>query len=471
MKARSVFCIVLFLISGSAVSGQETHQLDSLKTFLASDPDKVKYAEALKEIAYAYEDQGDLKNAREYLLKAIDYCEKKGLITKLIDGQIDLSQNYRMDEQMKDEEKHIVIAEKMATQINDSSGLARVYFVWGEYYKDLGNWNLAIENTLRSIRYYEGLHEQYQIISVYSMLGNLYRKTNSFNKAQEYYQKAFVSDSTQNLVEFLGTDYTNLGLIYSDLKNYPRAISYLEKAIELKKEQGNPASVATTISILGSVYVDIGQYDKGLKLMFEALQIKEKAGEMKGISIACLNIGDVYKEQKKYPEAILYYKKSVGAARKIKNIDVIKEDYKGLAFAYKETNDLSNAFSYHVLYSDLKDSMYNEENSKQINDMQTKYETEKKEKENAVLQAQNASSEQTIKQQKLISYFIAAGLLLSLALAYFIFRGFKQKQKANEIIAEKNREIMDSIHYAKRIQRALLPTEKYIEKSLKRLKK
>ncbi|MDO8999708.1 MAG: hypothetical protein Q7W45_08085, partial [Bacteroidota bacterium] len=74
-------------------------------------------------------------------------------------------------------------------------------------------------------------------------------------------------------------------------------------------------------------------------------------------------------------------------------------------------------------------------------------------------------------------YFIV-GFGLVLILALFILRGYKQKQKANAIIItqkrlvdEKQKEILDSIRYAKRIQTALLPNEKYIDKSLQKLNK
>ena len=98
---------------------------------------------------------------------------------------------------------------------------------------------------------------------------------------------------------------------------------------------------------------------------------------------------------------------------------------------------------------------------------------------NAQLQAQAAS----LKQEKTQRYALYGGLLLVIGFSVFVFNRFKvtQKQKkviedqkvlvdkAYESLHEKNKEVMDSIHYAKRIQRALITSESYIEKQLKKL--
>ena len=110
--------------------------------------------------------------------------------------------------------------------------------------------------------------------------------------------------------------------------------------------------------------------------------------------------------------------------------------------------------------------------------MKTQFETEKKETQNKLLQTQNDLSHKTIKQQQLISYFIVGGLLVVSCLAFFIFNGLKKQRQANKIISqqkivveEKHKEITDSIHYAQRIQRALITPENYIDKQLNKLNK
>ena len=96
------------------------------------------------------------------------------------------------------------------------------------------------------------------------------------------------------------------------------------------------------------------------------------------------------------------------------------------------------------------------------------------EKKEAALKAEQEKKDAV---SRIVIYSVSGGFLVVLLLAVFIFRGYKQKKRANHIITEqkliveeKQKEIIDSINYAKRIQQSLLPTEKYIAKNLERLR-
>jgi serine phosphatase RsbU (regulator of sigma subunit) len=128
----------------------------------------------------------------------------------------------------------------------------------------------------------------------------------------------------------------------------------------------------------------------------------------------------------------------------------------------------------------VKDTIFNEESNKQMTEMETKYETEKKDKEIQLLNKDKTIQSTELEKQKMVRNSFIGGFLLVLALAFFILRGYNQKQKANQLLEEKNttienqkqiveehqKEIIDSITYAKRIQEAILPPEKYVKDHL-----
>jgi serine phosphatase RsbU (regulator of sigma subunit) len=145
--------------------------------------------------------------------------------------------------------------------------------------------------------------------------------------------------------------------------------------------------------------------------------------------------------------------------------------------AYGKSGQYETAFEYQNLFVAMNDSIQSINNSRIITEMNTKYETDKKQKENELLQAQNQLSAATIKQQRIITWLVIGGLLITLVLAFFIFKGLKQQRKANKIISvqkkevekqkdlveEKQKEIIDSINYAKRIQSSLLANRGLLE--------
>ena len=129
----------------------------------------------------------------------------------------------------------------------------------------------------------------------------------------------------------------------------------------------------------------------------------------------------------------------------------------------------------------LKDTLYNEQSSKQIEEMNVRYETEKKDKDLMLKDSEIAIQLAASKQKSLQMNALLVVLFVILVFAFYIFRSYKQKKKANEIISiqkkevefqkeiieQKQKEIIDSINYAKRIQQSLMPTEKYIASKLK----
>lgn len=127
-------------------------------------------------------------------------------------------------------------------------------------------------------------------------------------------------------------------------------------------------------------------------------------------------------------------------------------------------------------YADLKDTISNRESKRNIAEMQARFDSENKEKQIALLEQQSHIKELEADRQKNIRNFIVVGLVLVIILAIVIFNRYRIKQKANKqletayhLIEEKNKDITASINYAKRIQQSLLPTEKYIQRTLNRL--
>ncbi|HWY33822.1 MAG TPA: hypothetical protein VNX68_04205 [Nitrosopumilaceae archaeon] len=136
----------------------------------------------------------------------------------------------------------------------------------------------------------------------------------------------------------------------------------------------------------------------------------------------------------------------------------------------------------------LTDSIFNSENSKQLGDLKTKFEVEKKEAELKVKSEAEQDKLKAIaleesKRQQVLIYTVAGILLVVIVFFLFLYKRFHITQKQKKLIEkqkvfvdeayhqlhEKNKEVMDSIHYAKRIQRALITSEKYISNQLNRL--
>jgi serine phosphatase RsbU (regulator of sigma subunit) len=153
-------------------------------------------------------------------------------------------------------------------------------------------------------------------------------------------------------------------------------------------------------------------------------------------------------------------------AKEINATQIMTGAYNDISVYYELKNEPVKALQYYKRGKELEDSLQNADKLKSLADIESKYESEKKDKEISLLGELQKAKDEEISKQRTINIIIACGLLLVLVLSFFIFRQYSQKKKANnlletqnQLIVEKNRNITDSINYAKVIQNALLPQE------------
>ena len=222
----------------------------------------------------------------------------------------------------------------------------------------------------------------------------------------------------------------------------------------------------------------------------KALKIRKEIGDKRGVGTCYVNLAVLYNKLSDFKQAIQYSDSALQKTKETGDIDDERLAYQNLADTYSKTGQYKDAYNNHVKFKQLTDSIFNSENSKQLGDMKTKFEVEKKEaelkiKSEAEQEKLKAVSLEENKKQNVIIFSVAGVLILVIVFSLFLFNRFRitqrqkviiEKQKehvdrAYEQLHEKNKEVMDSINYASRIQRALLPSGRYIIHNLNRLMK
>ena len=254
----------------------------------------------------------------------------------------------------------------------------------------------------------------------------------------------------------------------------------------MDEEIGNKNGMARQLGSIGDIYAIKRDYSKALAYYFKGLKIGEELGNKEQIGGAFASIGVLYTETKEYVKAEKYLLDALKIDKEIgaQNRELFIEE--ALSSLYEKTGRDKEALSHYKNGMVLKDSIFSEENKKQIVRKEMNFEFDKKE---ALAKAENdkhaALAKEEKQKQQIIIYSVAGVLLLVIVFSLFLFNRFRitQRQKsiieqqkvlvdkAYESLHEKNKEVMDSINYASRIQRALLPSVKYIEGCVSRLAK
>lgn len=254
-----------------------------------------------------------------------------------------------------------------------------------------------------------------------------------------------------------------------------------EEALLIRKRQNDNLGVAVLLNNISLNYSLSGNLKSAINFAEQSIIIYEKIKNKRGMAYAYINLSNLYFVNNKKHLALEYALKAQQLAEEIKYIEVNKLAANRLFQIYKNMGHFSNALKNYEIYIKMRDSITNQETRKASIKSQLKYEYEKKAAADSVKIAEEKKLT-TIKlqQEKTQRYYLYASLGLVGLFALFMFNRFrvtnKQKKLIEEqkklveeqkhLVDEKQKEILDSIHYAKRIQKALLPSEKYIIKKI-----
>jgi len=328
----------------------------------------------------------------------------------------------------------------------------------GNYY--LSNYDKTLEYYLNSLKIMEEIGDIEGVSNILNNIGVVYWKLNNYDKALEIYTESLKIMKELENREGIVRSLNNIGLIYLTLKNYEKALEILLETLKITKEIGDTNNIAYCLNNIGNNYWYLGNYDKSLEYYMESLKINEEINNKYGIAVSIKNIGGIYLKLKNYDKSLTYLKKGLKLAKEIEAKDLLQNIYEAFYEFYNVKENYKKSLEYYRLYSEVKDSIFTEESSKKIVEMQTKYETEKKEKENEVLRKNNEiQNSEIIRQTNIRNSFIVISLLI-LILVFVIYQRYRGKKRANKMLSNKNQQINDQKNQLSKTLAELRETQK-----------
>jgi tetratricopeptide (TPR) repeat protein len=368
----------------------------------------------------------------------------------------------------------------LSSKLTFAKGISDGYNVLGNSYHYQGSYSKALNYYFKALEICEKEGDKKKIPYLLGNIGLIYSDQGSQVKALEYFEKALkIAQETGNK-NSIALNLGNIGNLYNYKGDYDKALEYYFKCIEMNDEQKNYREKAINLNNIGVVYCLQGNYTKSLTTFLEGLKTRKEIGDKRGIELTLGNIGELYMEQKKYKEAQKYFEMALVIAKQINDREGITSLNQAMSTMYEKQNLWQLSLKFHKQYLASKDSLLNSVKSKQIAEMQTKYESEKKDKELIKKDAALLKQEVEAKQKSLERNTFLIGFVLMALFAGFIFRSWRitRKQKTiieqqkleveeqKHLVEEKNKDISDSIDYAKRIQSSFLTSETYIKRFL-----
>jgi len=390
-----------------------------------------------------------------------------------------------VDNAIKSAERAIELAKK----INSIKWLAKMNSLLG-YLKQnyTSDYEGAIKAHYLALDYFDKENNELEKYAVYLNLGIMYYNYKQFEDSEKCLKKAEKIALKTKVDIDLATAYFNLGSLYDIIRKDELAVMYYEKSRKLYEKLGSEIDIATidfniTNNKLNRTNEQIDRTTR-IKAISVYKRVKNifKENEAEEYYIpSIIALGSQLTEIGELNEGTKYLLEAEELATKNQNLNILLDVYFRLADNFNKRKDFISEANYLRKHTYIKDSLFVQNKSKAIAEVQVKYETEKLGTENEVLTQQTkikdleiSKRDIEITQSKTIRYILIFGVLMLVIFGAFTYKRYKVSQVQKQIIEkqkltveEKQKEITDSINYAKRIQEAILPTADELNKNLK----
>jgi len=428
---KKIILIILFFFIIIQLSYSQTN-LDSLKLLLNSVNEENK-AKILNDIVNE-DAEYNTDSCLIYANLALELSEKYKIKKEIPEANRQIGRCLiflqKYDSALIFFEKAIDIFKK----IDDKEGEANCLRNIGRLYENKYDYNNSLNYYLEALKIYELLKLKESIANVYQDIGYVYIYSEKDELALEYYQKSLDIFTELNDQYSISVVLNNIGITYDGIGEVDKALEYYNKSIAINQSMGNEIVAAYIMHNIGIIFSGKEMLDSAYYYFSKSLKITEAYEDPYGMSYNLTRIATIFKKQGKLDSALIILDKSLEYTILIDDKSAQSENYLEYSNIFELKKDYVNAFEYYKKYDQLKDTIFNSDMMKQMNELETKYQTEKKETENLLLKEQG-------RKREIFTYFLALVIILVIFIALIFLNGKRKQQKVNKLLEIKNFEI------------------------------
>jgi serine phosphatase RsbU (regulator of sigma subunit)/Tfp pilus assembly protein PilF len=471
-KTISVICYLFLLACLPALGQSKSKYTDSLLLVLKTVKTDTGKVSVLSDLAYEYITD-DPAETRRYGYEALALSKKNNYIRGQITSHNVIGLSFYHAAQYDSAMAHYQICSELAEKSNDKVRMSIAMNNIGLVYDDKADYTNALKYYFKSLALMESQNQTRQTAGTINNIALIYQNMGKYDDALKYHLQALKIKREVGYMKGVGSSLHNLGLVYKLQGQYDKSLEYYQQALELRESINDESGTAMTLNNIGSVYESKGEFEKAREYIERAMKIREHLNDKYNLAITMLSLGSNYCNRKDYKAGFDYINEAMEISRSIGAKELLRHGYQNLADFSALQGNYQAAYNFQQELIKVKDSILNSETTQQLNELQTKYETEKKQKEIELLTKDYQIQELQINKGKLWMIALCSVVLIVLLIALMLYNRYKHKKQANDILEHRNteitlqkKEITDSINYAKRIQESILPPEEHWQKLL-----
>ncbi|MFN3342783.1 MAG: tetratricopeptide repeat protein [Flavobacteriales bacterium] len=361
-------------------------------------------------------------------------------------------------------------------KLNRNKDLAQVELSLGALFSKLGDHDVAGKHYISAKRRFAAMGNLSGELSADNAIGVMYFEKGDFKKAEDMFRdlRQRTPANDPSMEELHG----NLAILFFYTGGLDSSLWYLRSAMAFSEKENNTDKVAVSWNNIGHVYQMKGMPDSAMICFEKSLALYRSIDSKSGICLVLGGIAQVHYRKKNYAVARKYFEESLEISTSLGLRNFAEHSSIRLARVEAETGNYKKAYDLLTLHLSYRDSSQDEKSDRLIEEMQARFNMEKKEAQIDSLRQQQilntfqlkAQEEEATKRKYLI-YGLLFIVVLVVVFGYFIYKAYLHNKQTNKLltlrnqeIAQQNKEIKDSIRYAKHIQEAILPSDEWFKK-------
>ncbi len=371
----------------------------------------------------------------------------------------------------------------LAEKKGDKNLLAGTLFRLGKEHYQHGDISFGLKYLEQSALLFSQLGEKEQVARIEQLLGNIQSSFRNFDSALKFYNSAFSYWKKTDNKRVISSLHNNLGLVYNEMGDSAKASYEFFTSLGIRMEIGDSILIGQTYNNIGTLRYTAGRYPEALDYFKKGLIYRRSLNTpITSQYESMINIGKTLIKLNRLAEAELILRQGYSGGQKENSLELSRRALAQLKEIYKISGRFAEAYKMQEEYYLITDSLFSEQKRQNSLKAGVQYEYIKKIQQDSLLREEEKrmalleeQKEEALRAESTKRIWILIGslsliLIMVGVIAFILHRGNKEKKKVNELITaqrdqleQKQKEIQDSIRYAKRIQDALLPSQQEIK--------
>jgi len=314
----------------------------------------------------------------------------------------------------------------LAKKLNNQESLAELYRMMGVIQYFNGKYDVALHHYMMAVKLYQSQKNIAGEASTYNEIGNVYRKHKRPEEALKFLSKAYHLSDMIHDTSGMAKSLNLSGIVYEEKNELSTALENYRKALSLYMLIQDSVGQSYSYENIGGIYLMKNDFNQAEIYLIKSLKIREDKHLEQATAMSYHYLGELYQKKGNIPKSNTMFDAALSIGMTINYPDVIQMAYFSLAKNYKQMHNFPQAYAYFEKATLLKDSLFNVEKSKQLTEMQTKYEVDNQIQENKLLKQSNELSRQQVKNKNLIIIIV---VFISFAFALIGLVVYKRRQQ------------------------------------------